>query len=104
VGGDEEAEFVQQDVGRGGVGEARERRRNSKRKREGKRDCPDLYRARSSGGGAMPNPNVITRIGCSDCPLPLTWPASLGRKPPHFVSGKVISNSGNITLRHHEMT
>ena len=52
----------------------------------------------------MPNPNVITRIGRSDWPRPLTWPASLGRKPPHFVSGKAISNSGNIALQTHEMT
>jgi len=72
--------------------------------RLGKRDCPDLYRARSSGGGAMPNPNVITRIGRSDWPRPLTWPASLGRKPPHFVSGKAIPDSEHISLRPHDMT
>ena len=66
--------------------------------RPGKRDCPDLYRARSSGGGAMLNPNVITRIGRSDWPRLLTWPTSLGRKPPHFISGKATSNSGNIAL------
>ena len=72
--------------------------------RLGKRDCPNLYRAHSSGGGAMPNPNVITRIGCSDWPRPLMWPASLGRKLPHIISGKAIPSSGNIVLRPHEMT
>ena len=70
----------------------------------GQRDCPDFYRVRSSGGGAMPNPNVITLIGHSDWPRPLTWPTSLGRKPPHSVSGKAIPNSGNIALRLHKTT
>ena len=37
-------------------------------------------------------------------PWPLTWPANFGRKPSHFVSGKVISDSGNIPLRPHDMT
>ena len=32
------------------------------------------------------------------------WPANFGRKPPHFISGKVISDSGNIPLRPHDMT
>ena len=49
----------------------------------------------------MPNPNVITRIGHSNWPRPLSWPTSLGRKLPHFVSGKAISNGGNIVLRTH---
>ena len=52
----------------------------------------------------MPNQNVITRIGHSDWPRPLTWPANFGRKPPHLVSGKVISDSSNIPLRPHDMT
>ena len=52
----------------------------------------------------MPNSNVIARIGCSDWPRPLTWSASLGRKPPHSVSGKAIPNSGNIVLRLHKTT
>ena len=52
----------------------------------------------------MPNPNVITRIRCSDWPRPLTWPASLGRKPPHFVSGKAIPDSEHTTLRSHDTT
>ena len=52
----------------------------------------------------MPNSNVIARIGCSDWPRSLTWLASLGRKPPHSVSGKAIPNSGNIALRLHKTT
>ena len=52
----------------------------------------------------MPNRNIITRIRCSDWPQSLTWPASLGRKPPHFVSGKAIPDSEHISLRPHDMT
>ena len=37
-------------------------------------------------------------------PDPSPWPTSLGRKPPHFVSGKAILGSGNIALRPQEMT
>ena len=52
----------------------------------------------------MPNSSVIARIRRSDWPRPLTWPGSLGRKPPHSVSGKAIPNSGNIALRLHKTT
>ena len=40
----------------------------------------------------------------SDWPQPHTWPTNFGQKPPHFVSGKAIPDSGNIPLRPHEMT
>ena len=99
-------EVEEQEAGRG-VSTWVETRRWSQEKetdRTGKRDCPDIYRAHSSGGGAMPNTNAITRIRRSNWPRPLTWPASLRRKPPQFVSGKATPNSGNIALRTHEMT
>ena len=67
--------------------------------RERRRDRSDLPRTCSAGRRA-----THKRIGRFDCPRPLTWPANLGRKPHHFVSGKVISDSEHISLQPHDMT
>ena len=69
-----------------------------------RRNFSVFYRTRSSGGGAHAKFNVIARIGCFDWPRPFRWPTSLGRKPPHFISGKATPDSEHTSLRRHDTT
>ena len=89
---------------RRGRGESGREAEKEKRERERRRDRSDLYRTCSAGRGATPKRSVITRIGSSDWPRPLTRPTNFGRKPHHLVSGKVISDSENLPLRPHNIT
>ena len=67
---------------------------------------------KEKGGGTAPTfiglaalgegpPQIETSSPESGAPIvpdPLTWPDNFSQKPPHFVSGKAVSNSGNIPL------